>query len=81
MLFGLSFLLMIASFATCCFGVQHEIDKIPVETRARMGDTDWVGVEWIGRGMIIFIGAALAGFASVTLWIIQRRRIAQRSAL
>lgn len=48
-----SLLLFVASWVTCYFGVQHEINKIPPDVRARMGDTDWVGVEWINRGMLL----------------------------
>lgn len=43
-------LLVVASWATCHFGVEHEIAGIPAETRDQMADFDWVGVEWIGRG-------------------------------
>ncbi len=46
----LSFLLLtIASFATCHFGVHHEINKIPPETREKMKEFDWVGIEWMGK--------------------------------
>ena len=47
-----SLLLLAASFATCRFGVRHEINKIPPETRARMADFDWIGAEWIMRGTV-----------------------------
>lgn len=79
-LFVLSLLLMIASAGTCYFGVQHEINKIPPDTRAAMEDFDWIGNEWLGRGIIIFIVAVIVVFASFTLWIIRRRRWAQHSA-
>jgi len=50
----ISFLfLTVASFATCYFGVEHEINKIPVEVRLKMSDFDWIGVEWITPGILI----------------------------
>lgn len=79
LLFALSLLLFTLSLATCFFGVRHEINKIPIDTRARIGDTDWVGVEWILRGLFIFIAAGLTGFASLTLWVIQRRPSSHQS--
>jgi hypothetical protein len=42
--------------ATCYFGVDHEIVKIPPEIRARMTNTDWVGTEWVLLGMVISAG-------------------------
>jgi hypothetical protein len=52
--------LTIASFATCHFGVNHEISKIPPEVRAGMQDFDWVGVKWIKRGMILELTAIIS---------------------
>jgi hypothetical protein len=74
-LFALSFLLMLASFATCHYGVQHEISKIPPETRARMSDFDWIGVEWIERGMIVLFVAIILACVALTMWLRGRRRV------
>ncbi|HLM02262.1 MAG TPA: hypothetical protein VK400_14520 [Pyrinomonadaceae bacterium] len=62
-------LLLIASFATCHFGVQYAISQIPPEIRTNMSDTDWIGVEWIGRGLLIFLGAVAALFSALILWL------------
>ena len=78
-LFGLSLLLMVGSWATCHFGVGHEISKIPAERRAQMTDFDWIGAEWIMRGMIIFLAGLLAAIVALLLWVIRKRRMAQQS--
>ncbi len=70
----LSLLLIAASFATCIFGVQHEINKIPPERRAAMSDFDWIGIEWIFLGMAIQAVAVLLAATAVVLWFLQRRR-------
>jgi hypothetical protein len=76
---GLSLLLTIASWATCHFGVKHEINKIPAEQRARITDFDWVGAEWITMGMIIFLVGILCALITFVLWVIRRRRQMQQS--
>jgi hypothetical protein len=76
---ALSLLLTIASWATCHFGVKYEVNKIPAEQRSRMTDFDWVGAEWITRGMIILIAGVLCAVIALVLWVIRRRRRAQRS--
>ena len=53
LLFLVAALIFVGGLATCWFGVQHEIAKIPPDVRARMSDTDWVGVEWVARGMTV----------------------------
>ena len=68
----LGVLLMVAALATCQLGVDHEIAKIPAEQRAGMSDTDWIGAEWIFRGMAI--GAAGAAVLVVALVLRARRR-------
>lgn len=77
-LFVLSLLLMAASWATCHFGVEHEISKIPAGHRARMADFDWVGAEWIMRGTVIFLTGSLAAVIALLLWVMRRRRPARR---
>jgi hypothetical protein len=76
-----SLLLSIASLATCHFGVQHEIDKIPPEIKARMSDFDWIGIEWIARGSIIFVFAAISAITALTIWLIDGRRAKKESML
>jgi hypothetical protein len=79
-LFGLSLLLVIASWATCHFGVEHEIGKIPAEQRALMADFDWIGAEWIGLGVTIFLAGALAAILALILRMIRKRRMARQSS-
>ncbi len=54
-----SLLLFVASLSTCYFGVNYSISQIPPEVRAKMGDTDWVGVEWITRGLLLLLASLL----------------------
>lgn len=67
--FALSITLLLASIAICVLGVEYEVGKIPPEVRAGMSDTDWVGVEWIARGMILFFIAVLMTFTGTALLI------------
>jgi hypothetical protein len=53
--------------------VEYEIAKIPPDIRARMTDTDWIGVEWIGRGMILQVVALIAGSWGLGFWFSERR--------
>ncbi|HMV49355.1 MAG TPA: hypothetical protein PLD20_00030 [Blastocatellia bacterium] len=71
----ISALFLVASLATCHFGVQHEINKIPPEIRAQMSDFDWIGSKWIFRGMGILAVAIIFAATALVLWLIQRRRI------
>lgn len=70
----LSLVLTAASFATCIFGVEHEINKIPPERRAAMSDFDWIGIEWIFLCMAIQAVAVLLAATAFVLWFLQRRR-------
>jgi len=79
-LFGLSLLLIVASWATCHYGVEHELSKIPAETRARMTDFDWIGVEWIWRGTIMLFVALILDFVALLMWLARRRRIASQAS-
>jgi hypothetical protein len=58
-------LLFAASPATCYFGVQHEIAKLPADPGRN--DTAWIGMEWVERGIIVqaiaFTFAAATGVA------------------
>jgi len=58
-LFGASLFLFAASMATCFFGVRYAISRIPPEELKRIGDTDWIGVEWILRGGILLTFAVV----------------------
>jgi hypothetical protein len=78
-LVGISLLLMVASWATCHYGVEHEIGKIPSETRLGMSDFDWIGVEWIWRGMMILFVAVVLDCAALMVWLRRRRRIANQT--
>jgi hypothetical protein len=79
-LFAVSLLLIVASWATCHYGVEHEIGKIPPETRAGMSDFDWIGREWIGRGMIILFVAVVLDCVALMMWLRGRRRIANQTS-
>ena len=59
-LFGGVLLLLVASFATCYFGVGHAIRQQYPNGVPPGQDTDWIGVEWIGRGMILMLVAIVA---------------------
>ena len=58
------------ALATCTFGVRYEINRISPAVLAQMGDTDWVGAEWVFRGMAI--AAVAIPFAA--LWLVVRVR-------
>ena len=63
-----SLILTIVALATCHFGVQSEIDKIPVEGRSKMADFDWIGVEWITFGMFIQTIAFICLLLAISLY-------------
>ncbi|MDQ2746104.1 MAG: hypothetical protein M3T96_02470 [Acidobacteriota bacterium] len=63
-----SLLLTIAALATGHFGVQYEIDKIPVEVRSKMADFDWIGVEWITFGLFIQTIALVCLILAISLY-------------
>lgn len=67
-------LLFVASLATCYFGVEYEISKLPPEHPAHTGDNDWIGVEWIGRGMALQAGAFIAALIALAAWKWGRKR-------
>src|SRR5687767_3559089 len=79
-LLAFSLLLMVASWATCHYGVAHEISKIPADTREGMEDFDWIGVEWIWRGTIILFVAIVLDLVALTMWFARRRRIVNQSS-
>jgi hypothetical protein len=69
-----SLLLSAVSFATCQFGVQYEINKIPPEMRSRMSDFDWIGFEWIIRGTLIFFVAVISAAIALSMRIVAKRK-------
>lgn len=73
-LWSVSLLLILASFATAFLGVRYAVSQIPQEVRDRMSDTDWVGVEWIVRALLLQGVSVLLALSAIVLWIIQKRR-------
>ena len=68
-LLGVAIALLMTGVATCHFGVQHATAQIPEEQRRQMADFDWIGSEWIARGLVIAILSVVLGVAgSVSLW-------------
>lgn len=61
----LALVFVVVGFALFLFGPQYAIHQIPADQRAKMGDFDWVGVEWIAAGQDLM----LVGFA---IWIVRR---------
>ncbi len=75
----ISVLLFAASLATCHFGVKNEIAKLPPDHPAHRGDTDWIGMEWIERAMVMqAIALALLATATV-IWGANRKRAGVKS--
>lgn len=66
---GASLLFFVASMSTCFFGVRYAINRIPPEKLKRMGDTDWIGVEWIFGGGVLLLIAALLALVPPILWL------------
>jgi hypothetical protein len=71
LLLGGALLLTAASTATCFFGVRYAINQIPPEEIARRGDTDWIGVEWLLRGGLLFAIALALVLITIILWLYQ----------
>lgn len=61
------------SIATCYFGVNYEVSKIPPEVRKGMSDTDWIGVEWIGGGMLLSL-LSIALFITAAILFLRQKR-------
>ena len=74
LLLTVSCVAILGSMATCYFGVRYAINQIPPEDRALMSDTDWVGSEWIGRGMYIFLLGVLIGLIPLIGWFLKKLR-------
>jgi len=70
--FGASLLFFVASMGTCFFGVRYAISRIPPEELQRIGDTDWIGVEWILRGGILLVLAVALALVPPVLALFKR---------
>jgi len=57
--------LLISGFLIFLLGPKYAISQIPIETRSKMADFDWIGVEWITTGMSLMV--VEAGW-----WVIRR---------
>lgn len=68
------------------WGIRHEVAKIPEATRARMADTDMIGLEWAVAGAFLFLAAcamAVAGglarfVAAFQAWRAEREGAGER---
>ncbi len=72
-------LLFMASWATCHFGVEYEISKLPPDHPAHTGDNDWIGVEWIMRAMLIQLAALFFSLMALAAWLVRRKRLGANS--
>ena len=69
-----SVLLFVASLATCYFGVGHAIRQRYPNGVPPGQDTDWIGAEWIGRGMVLMLAAIAAVTIAIGLRLFQSHR-------
>jgi hypothetical protein len=72
-LIGVALLLFVASCATCYFGVNYSVSQIPPEVKKQMTDTDWIGTEWIGRGMLLMLCAVVSAVVAISIWFFQKK--------
>jgi TRAP-type C4-dicarboxylate transport system permease small subunit len=73
-LFGASLLLLVASFATCYFGVDYAVRQRFPEGVPPGQDTDFLGLGWVVRGMVLMLVAVVAGLAALVLRSVRRDR-------
>lgn len=73
-LFGASLLLLVASLATCYFGVEYAVRQQFPEGVPLGQDTDFLGLGWVVRGMMLMLVAIAAGITALLLWSGQRGR-------
>jgi hypothetical protein len=71
-LLGSSLVLFVASLGTCFFGERYALSKIPPEQLKKMGDTDWIGAEWIAGGGILLLLSAVLALVPPILWLFRR---------
>jgi hypothetical protein len=78
----LSLLLIIASFPACYLGehaVQSELSKLsPTELELRQ--FDMVYVRWVLPGIIMFFWGLILALIAIVSWIIERRRVRQKTS-
>jgi TRAP-type C4-dicarboxylate transport system permease small subunit len=72
LIFGI--LLFVASMATCYFGVQYATSQIPPDRLSQMDDTDWIGIEWIGKGAFLLVLSFFCILTSVIVGMIRHTR-------
>ena len=53
--------LLVSAFLVSLFGVRYEISQLPIEQRNQMDDFDWIGMQWIFRGMVLATLGLLCG--------------------
>ena len=70
--FGASLFLFLASMGTCFLGTRYAISRIPPEELKRIGETDWIGVEWILRGGILLIVAVVLALVPLIRALFER---------
>ena len=73
-LLGASLLLLVASLATCYLGVDYAVRQQFPEGVPPGQDTDFLGLGWVVRGMILMLVAIVAGLIALVLRSIQRDR-------
>jgi TRAP-type C4-dicarboxylate transport system permease small subunit len=73
-LFGASLLLLAASLATCYFGVDYAVSQQFPGGVPPGQDTDFLGLGWVVRGMVLMLAAFVAGVAALVLRSVQRDR-------
>ena len=57
---------------TWFFGVRYAISRIPPEELKRIGDIDWIGVEWMLRGGILLVLAIVLALVPPILALTRR---------
>ena len=73
-LFGASLFLIMASLATCYFGVDYAVRQQFPEGVPPGQDTDFLGLGWVVRGMILMLVAIVAGLVALVLRSAQQNR-------
>ena len=73
-LFGASLLLLVASLATCYFGVNYAVRQQYPEGVPPGQDTDFIGLGWATRGVVLMLVAVVAGLVALILRSVQRDR-------
>ena len=60
-------LTFLGSGLTCFIGPRYTVSQLPAAQRGSMTDTDWIGVEWIGAGMVLLAIAVTLMIAAVVM--------------